>query len=412
MRGRARFVRAVAAVAFVGGLAFAEAPTPAPTPSPERIARLRREIAELEALLPSVPDRGAVLCSIARNLADAGEMAGALARLKQCVELDEGFDPSVSPRYQPLHGKPEFDGLVARAREKFPPVSRARLAFTVAEKDLIPEGLAFDGKNDLFYMGSIYRCKIVRITRDGKVSDLFPAGRDKLFPIVGVRVDPSDATIWAATSDDDGHSELIHVDRSGRLIGRYAPPATGEKSDFNDLAVRQNGEVFVTDYSAKRVYRFDPAIRTLSNFVAGRTFLHPNGIAFSADFGSLFVADDLGVRRIDMSSGASVDIVPAKATLSRIDGLYWHRGSLVAVQNGIGPARVVAFRLSADQNRVTQTTVLEYRTPLTDETPTTGAVAGEDFYFISNSQVDNIQDGKILDPSKLSPIRIGVVRLP
>ncbi|HEY6931239.1 MAG TPA: hypothetical protein VJA66_16320, partial [Thermoanaerobaculia bacterium] len=74
------------------------------------------------------------------------------------------------------------------------------------------------------------------------------------------------------------------------------------------------------------------------------------------------------------------------------------------MQNGIGPARVVVFRLSADQNRVTQTTVLEYRTPLTDETPTTGAIAGESFYFISNSQVD-IQDGKILDLSKLSPIR-------
>jgi hypothetical protein len=50
--------------------------------------------------------------------------------------------------------------------------------------------------------------------------------------------------------------------------------------------------------------------------------------------------------------------------------------------------------------------------PFTDETPTTGAIAGEDFYFICNSQVDNIQDGKILDPSKLSPVRIGVVRLP
>jgi len=412
VRGKGRFVRGVAAAGLVGGLAFGEAPTPAPTPSPERVARLRAEVAELEALLPSVPDRGAVLCSIARNLADSGDLPGALARLKQCVELDEGFDPSVSPRYGKLHGNPEFDALVARAREKFPPVSRARLAFTVAEKELIPEGLAFDAKNGVFYMGSIYRCKIVKITPDGRVSDLFPAGRDRLFPIVGVRVDPTDATVWAATSDDDGHSELVHVDRSGRLLGRYAPPAIGEKSDFNDVAVRKNGEVFVTDYSAKRVYRYDPATRRLSNFVAGRRFFHPNGIAFSDDFGSLFVADDIGVRRIDMSTGSSHDILPAKDTLSRIDGLYWHRGSLVAVQNGIGPARVVVYRLSADQNRVMQATVLEYRTPFTDETPTTGAIAGEDFYFICNSQVDNIQDGKILDPSKLSPVRIGVVRLP
>jgi hypothetical protein len=61
---------------------------------------------------------------------------------------------------------------------------------------------------------------------------------------------------------------------------------------------------------------------------------------------------------------------------------------------------------------VIETAVLEYRTPFTDETPTTGAIAGDDFYFISNSQVDNIQDGEILDSSKLRPIRIGVVRLP
>jgi len=196
------------------------------------------------------------------------------------------------------------------------------------------------------------------------------------------------------------------------MLGRFAPTATREKSELIEVAVGKSREVFVTDYSTNRVYRFDPATRRLSQFVAGRKFLHPNGIAFSDDFASLFVADDLGVRRIDMSSGATRDIVPSKDTLSRIDGLYWHRGSLVAVQNGIGPARVVVFRLSADQNRVTQTTVLDYRGPFTDATPTTGAIAGDDFYFISNSQVDNIQDGKIVDPSKLRPIQIGVVRLP
>jgi hypothetical protein len=366
---------------------------------------------ELEALMPSVPDRGAVLCSLARNLADLGDLRGALRRLKECVTLDEGFDPSASPRYRSLHGDPEFDALGERVRRKFPAVSRARVALTIAEKDLVPEGLAYDRRRDVFYLGSLFRCKIVRITRDGKVSDLFPAGRDRLFPIVGVRVDPADATVWAATSDDDGHSELIHVDGSGRLLGRYKPPPGGE-SAFNDLAVGKNGDVYVTDYSAWRVYRFDRAGETLTNFTSHRAFVYPNGIAFSDDGHSLFVADDLGVRRVDLPTARSRDIEPSGSTLARIDGLYWHRGSLVAVQNGIGPARVVVFKLSPDQSRVVATTVLEYRTPLTDATPTTGAIAGEDFYFISNSQVDNLRDGKILDPSKLQPIRIGVVRLP
>src|SRR5262249_8799811 len=161
-----------------------------------------------------------------------------------------------------------FDALVERARKKFPPVAHARLAMSIVEKDLIPEGLAFDERLGIFYMGSINRCKIVKFARDGKASDLFSGGCDHLFAIVRVRVDASDSTVWAATSDDFGHSELIHVDLSGQMLGRFAPPLPGE-SAFNDLAVRKNGEVFVTDYSANRVYRFDPAKRALSDFAAG-----------------------------------------------------------------------------------------------------------------------------------------------
>src|SRR5262249_39264594 len=179
--------------------ALASGQTPKP-PADAHAAERRAEISELEALLPTFSDRGAVLCALARNLADSGDLAGALTRLKECVNLDEGFDPSISPRYRPLHGNPEFDALVERARKKFPPVAHARLAMTIVEKDLIPEGLAFDERLGIFYMGSINRCKIVKFARDGKASDLFSGGCDHLFAIVGVRVDASDSTVWAATS--------------------------------------------------------------------------------------------------------------------------------------------------------------------------------------------------------------------
>ncbi|HEX9233108.1 MAG TPA: hypothetical protein VF863_01725 [Candidatus Acidoferrum sp.] len=44
--------------------------------------------------------------------------------------------------------------------------------------------------------------------------------------------------------------------------------------------------------------------------------------------------------------------------------------------------------------------------------PTTGAIRGSDFYFISNSQIDNLNGDKILDPTRLEPVRIAVVHLP
>jgi hypothetical protein len=83
----------------------------------------------------------------------------------------------------------------------------------------------------------------------------------------------------------------------------------------------------------------------------------------------------------------------------------------VAVQNGIGSPRVAVFRLSKDGAHVTQTLVLENRSAFTT-LPTTGAIRGNDFYFISNSQIDNLNGSRIMDVTRLERVRIAVVHLP
>ena len=99
------------------------------------------------------------------------------------------------------------------------------------------------------------------------------------------------------------------------------------------------------------------------------------------------------------------------STLAGADGLYWYNGSLIAIQNGIGSPRIATFKLSADGTRVTRTTVLENRSSFTS-LPTTGAIRGFDFYFISNSHIDNLNGGKILDVTQLEPVRIAMIHLP
>jgi hypothetical protein len=54
--------------------------------------------------------------------------------------------------------------------------------------------------------------------------------------------------------------------------------------------------------------------------------------------------------------------------------------------------------------------VLENRTQFTT-LPTTGAIHGNLFYFIANSQIDNLNNDKIMDVTALSPVRIAVVPL-
>jgi len=378
---------------------------------PADAAEVREQIAVVEKLKTVVPDRGAVLFFLSIAKQHLGETREALALLKECLKLREGFDPSGSSSFLGLKGTKEFDDLVAAVRQDFPVVARARLAFVTEEKDLIPEGLAYDGRQNLFYLGSLNRKKIVKIDAEGRVSDFVPADRYGLLPVLGIRLDPTHGTVWANTFEDAGRTELVHFDSAGKLLGRFAPKDSA-KHGFNDLVVRKNGDVITTDSLSNQVFRFDSQSGAFLALPVYRPLFYPNGIALSDDDRSLYVADGVGVVKIDLADNSSRDVDPGpRTTIAGADGLYWHNGSLIAVQNGIGSPRVAAFKLSKDGNRVTQATVLENRTQFT-ALPTTGAIRGNDFYFIANSQIDNLNGDKIMDVTRLAAVRIAIVRLP
>ena len=375
-------------------------------------AAVRLRIAGVEKLMGQLPDRGGALYYLAVLRLHLGETREASKLLKECLALGEGFDPSGSPVFAALvKGTREFDGLIAGVQHDFPAVGRARLAFVTKEKDLVPEGLAYDAGRNVFYLSSLNRRKTVRINAEGVVSDFVPAGRDGLLPVLGIRMDPRDDTVWANSwSEDAGRSELLHFDGSGKLLGRYALNDAATHG-FNDLVVRKNGEVILTDSLSNQVFRFNPVAHTFAPLTIHRLLAEPNGIALADDDRQLFVADDFGAVRVDLGDGNNRDVNPGpRNTLAGADGLYWHKGSLIAIQNAIGSPRVAAFRLSNDGTRVTETTVLEYRTAFMVE-PTTGAIRGDDFFFIVNSQGSNMNGDHVADATKLEPVRIGVLRL-
>ena len=378
---------------------------------PADAAEVREQIAIVEKLKPVVPDHGAVLYFLSTAKQHLGETREALALLKECLALREGFDPSGDPAFLGLKGTKEFDDLVAAVHRDFPVVAQARLAFVTEEKDLIPEGLAYDAKQNLFYLSSLNRKKIVKINAEGRVSDFVPGDRSGLLPVLGIRLDPTDGSVWADTFEDAGRTELVHFDSTGKLLDRHAPK-DGAKHGFNDLVIRKNGEVITTDSLSNQVFRFDLQSETFTPLAVYRTLFYPNGIALADDDRSLYVADAVGVVKIDLADNSSRDVDPGpRNTVAGADGLYWRNGGLIAVQNGMGSPRIAAFKLSKDGNRVTQVNVLENRTPFT-VLPTTGAIRGNDFYFIANSQIDNLNGDKVMDVTKLAAVLIAVVRLP
>jgi sugar lactone lactonase YvrE len=364
------------------------------------------DIQAIESAMAQTVDRGAARFLLAQRYARAGNSARALALLEQVVRLDEGFDPRSVPAFQPLTSAPGFEVLAERVRRRYPPVHHAQVAFTIDEPDLFPEGIAADPDRHIFYVGSMHHRKIVRLSVTGEVHDFVKADRYGLAPVGGIRVDPDDHTVWAATDS----AEFVHVDENGALIERFATSDEGPHI-LNDLVVRNRREIYLTDTRANRVYRFDRGSHTFNAVALHRRLFAPNGITLAEEGNVLYVADSLGVIRFDLRTNVARDVDPGRAnTLAGIDGLYFYENSLVAVQYGTGAFRVVRCRLSRDGRHVTSTEVIERGTPLV-ASPTTGAIVGRQFYFIANTGIPNLENDEIIDPQKLEPVHIAVASL-
>ena len=179
---------------------------------------------------------------------------------------------------------------------------------------------------------------------------------------------------------------------------------------------RGTGEIYTTDTDANQGFRFDRKSHTFaalnpSTGEPGRPVFYPNGITLSDDANDLYVADSLGVLCLDLRTNEVRQVKPAAHdTLAGVDGFYWYKGGLVGVQYGTGAFRVMRWMLSPDGAKVTASKTLERGTELVRD-PTTGAILDGKFYFMANTGIDNLDNGKIIDPAKLEPLHIAVVPL-
>jgi hypothetical protein len=127
----------------------------------------------------------------------------------------------------------------------------------------------------------------------------------------------------------------------------------------------------------------------------------------------LYVADySRGILRIDLATRAVRLLETADDVLALgIDGLYLVEGSLVGIQNGVAPHRVVRLRLDASGNRVEHAEVLERARPDYAE-PTLGVVVDHDLFYVAASQWERFRDDGTIDaPDTLWPPLVLRLRL-
>src|SRR5690606_4917995 len=124
----------------------------------------------LEELRRKHPADAIVLYNLAALRAASGDSAATLELLEAVSRAPGGLDPGVYGGFRFLHGDSRVQQLVARIRAEDPPMVRSRTAFTIPERDLHPEGMAWDPVTRSIFSGS-FKGKIIRVDAQGAASD-------------------------------------------------------------------------------------------------------------------------------------------------------------------------------------------------------------------------------------------------
>ena len=371
----------------------------APASAQQDSGNARSAIAAIEEALKQRPDDATLHFFLARSQAQLGDARASVAALEKAAALGDGFLPARNLGFGKVWGDAKFQEVRARLEEKLPHLDYAPIAFELEDRELVPEGMAYDAPSRSFFVGSINKGKIVRVWPDSAVTEF----ASRLDPILGIAVDAPRRKLYAvSTSALTGEGRklgrnavLVYDVDSRNLLRRVDIP---EAIQLNDVAIARGGRVFASDSGSGAIYEI-PAEGAARVLVAANQVRGSNGIAASADAKRLYIAHSTGLAMADLDGAGAVMRVAnrTRETVAAIDGLYEWQGQLIGVQNATNPGRVILITLSGDGASITRVqTLLSHHHNGLDE-PTTGAITERGFHLLAATGIGHYNDRGTLD---------------
>jgi len=351
----------------------------------------------------------------------AHDTTAVIEALQAYAALGLGRDLAHDARFAGYRALPRFADAFARHVANLAPLVRSRLVAQLIDSTFWPEGMDYDPRTGRYYVASVRRRTIAEVADGRMVHELWPRDRPNIGAVLGVRVDSRRGVLWATlagipqmegyTPRDSTIAALVRVRISDGVIERRwdLPPAKLGHV-LGDLAIGPSGDVFVTDSNDPVLYRLRPGADTLERLTSPY-FRSLQGLAPMPNGKVLYVADySHGLLRVDLATNdvSRLDDAPASTSLG-CDGLAWYDGSIIAVQNGVEPARIMRFELDTSGRRITRADVLDRNVAIADE-PTIGAIVGSDFVYVANSQWEKYTDAGKRKPERplTAPVLLAV----
>ncbi|HZR56525.1 MAG TPA: hypothetical protein VFA74_06605 [Terriglobales bacterium] len=367
-----------------------------------------REIRMLERILEDRPHDPAVLFNLALDEVIIGEREKAIQLLEEMAQAHTGMDPKdpAGRLFQSFSSDPRFIALIKQIEKENPSIVRSTHAFVIHERDLAPEGIAYDRVGRKFYVSSLVKQKIVCVGLDGSVTDFKNSGEDGLGSTLGMKVDAKRRILWVVSvlwhpDAKQSPAGVFQYDlKTGKLQFKHQLPA-GASGFLNDVALTSSGDAFATNTGTGEVFRMSPDHDGIELFLPANSVPQANGISVSNDDKMLFVAGWIGIVRVDIATKQFRLLAkPHNISDAGLDGMYFYNGSLVGIQNpDLHPGRVMRYFLNPSMDTIQRAEVLESYNPLFD-IPTTATIVDESLYFMANTQIEKQTDGRSTVPLK------------
>ena len=286
-------------------------------------AALQTNLAKLATFIPGHPF---VQVARARSMALNGDRPGAISQLRRLADLGLSFDAAGDAAFQGIKDDPGFAAAARRLVENGKGLGRdtaiIKLGLTSGS-----EGVAWSEQSRSFLMGSGGSIHAYKLGQEAAT----PVARAFASQILGIRPDPASASYLVCVNEPGGDKSAVvrHHELSGAISAIHALPTPNALC--NDIALLKNGSFAVTDSNNGMVLRLvdgklEPLPLTLPIY-------QPNGIASDLDRGRLYIAHAGGVVAHDLATGRSSDLAAAGALIGGLDGMVWHEGVLIGVQN-------------------------------------------------------------------------------
>lgn len=391
----------------------------------------RDVLTEIGRELPAPTPR--YMLSVATIEARLGHKDEALRWIQKYAATGLSFDSSKDEDLKPLMAVGTGEKVAGLMKERSLPVTNAEFVCELPQADTMPEDITYLKSSNAksagsFYVSSIQHHTIYRVSlpkaggRQCTMEELPLSQEAKRWPTLAISADPKQKVLWVTASampgfsgipkEDEGKAVLMEIDPvSGKVLRRFDPGTTGP-AVLGDMCVTDQGTVYVTDSIGGGVYRLHGDLQTAKLEKIADGLFSPQTPVLARDGKRLFVADyTMGIAVIDLpKAGAALNPLaklnylphPENVAVVGLDGLYRAGDSLIGIQNGTEPERILRLLMDPAQTEITSDQVVHQ---IRQFDPTHAVEVDGWFYATANVGWSKVDDntGQLKPGEKFTP---------